>query len=118
MGQIYPRIVAGTGSLIGILGVLASLPLLSAVDTALFFLFGLVAWVFLSWRAACRSAREEFLLGWIWSAVLHLSLLPIAPMLGPMLGTWLPVPGLILSMFLLSIAGLLFDLHLSAVQEN
>jgi hypothetical protein len=113
MTQRLPRIVAAIAFLIGLVGLGLSLPLLSSVKTSLFFLLGASTWGFLFWRALCAEFNEAFFAGWLWSSVLHLGLLPLSMFIPAILGTKLPVPLLILVMFVLSMVGLFADLRLS-----
>lgn len=118
MTERLPRIVAAIAFLIGLVGLGVSLPLLSSVKTSLFFLLGASAWAFLLWRALSTEFKEAFFAGWLWSSVLHLGLLPLSVFIPAILGTKLPVPVLILVMFVLSMAGLFADLQLSTRKNS
>jgi hypothetical protein len=118
MTERLPRIVAAIAFLIGLVGLGVSLPLLSSVKTSVFFLLGASAWGFLLWRALSAEFMEAFFAGWLWSSVLHLGLLPLSVFIPAILGTKLPVPVLILFMFVLSMAGLFAELRLSTRRSS
>jgi hypothetical protein len=113
-----PRIVAFIAFLIGLVGAWVSLPLLLGFETSLWFLIGASSWGFFLWRLLNSQFREEFFVGWIWSALLHFVLLPLSIFIPVLLDSQVPVPLLILIMFVLSIAGLFSDLYLSASQRT
>lgn len=115
--RAYPRIVASIAFLIGLVGAWISLPLLMGFGTSLYFFLGASAWGFLLWRALSRDFKEEFFIGWIWSALLHFGLLPLSWIIAAF-SSPVPVPLLILIMFLLSIAGLVLDLRLSVLEKT
>ncbi|MCB1086477.1 MAG: hypothetical protein KDM63_05495 [Verrucomicrobiae bacterium] len=114
MTQRFPRVVAAIAFLIGMIGLGVSLPLLAFIKTSLLFLIGATAWGFLLWRAMSANFKEAFHVGWIWSSILHLGLLPLSFFIQAILGTEFPVPIFILVMFGLSLVGLFADLRLSA----
>ncbi|MCP5541335.1 MAG: hypothetical protein H7A52_14420 [Akkermansiaceae bacterium] len=118
MTQHFPRVVAAIAFLIGMIGLGVSLPLLASIKTSLFFLIGATAWAFLLWRAVSVDFKDAFQVGWIWSSILHLGLLPLSLFIPAILGTKLPVPIFILVMFVLSIVGLFLDLRLSTQTGN
>jgi hypothetical protein len=114
MTRRLPRIIAAIAFLIGLVGLGVSMPLLTSVKTSLFFLLGATAWGFLFWRAVSTTFHQAFFAGWLWSSILHLGLLPLSLFIPAILGTKLPLPWLILGMFVLSMAGLFADLRLSS----
>jgi hypothetical protein len=113
MKRHLPRITAALAFLIGLVGLGVSLPLLATAKTSLFFLLGATAWGFLLWRALSPDFREVFYAGWLWSAVLHMGMLPLSVFIPRILGTDLPLPLMILVMFILSMTGFFQDLFLS-----
>lgn len=117
MKRHLPRITAAIAFLIGLVGLGVSLPLLATAKTSLFFLLGATAWGFLLWRALSQDFREVFYAGWLWSTVLHMGMLPLSVFIPRILGTELPLPLLILIMFILSLTGFFQELLLSRRQE-
>ena len=110
----HPRAIATLAFVVGLVGLGASLPLLSTVRTSLYFLLGASAWGFLLWRALSQDSRHAFVVGWTWCVLLHLGLLPISFFIPALLGTRLPLPLLILVMVVLSGVGLVLELILRA----
>jgi hypothetical protein len=116
--QNYPRMVAAVGFLIGLSGMVVSLPLFHSIRLSLFFFLGASAWIFLLWRALSVEYRPIFKAGWMWSMVLHFGLLPISPLISGFLGTKIPVAVLILVMGVLSVFGLIADMRLGLRGET
>ena len=118
MSHPLPRFIAAAAFLLGLIGMTISLPLLSSFETSFYFLLGASVWGFFLWRTFGRQFREEYLIGWIWSAILHLAFLPVSGLIGGLAEGQLPVPSMILVMFVLSIVGLFSDLMLGARERR
>ena len=113
-----PRTIAIILSLLSLVGIVLSLPLLSFVETSLFFLLGLTVWVFYFYRAFSKVFNEAYLIGWLWSAILHLALLPLSVFIPAILDTDLPLPLIYLIMFVLSLVGLFSEIRSRKALES